>query len=70
MRYSHSATLVPPAQAEAQYDLTLDEEIKSYTEQYSETRVVWPQPATDGLIPQRDLSGNPEPRPNGFQTTR
>ena len=68
MRYSHSATLVPPAQAEALYDLALDDEVTIKTEKQHDVRVDWPRPATVGRVPQRVLSGNPERRTNRFQT--
>lgn len=68
MRYGHGAALVPPAQAEALYDLSLDDEETTAKDEQQDIRVDWPQPAIVERVPRRVLFGNPERRTNRFQT--
>lgn len=69
MRNTNLATLVPPAQAEAIYDLSLDEEIETIAEPNNQIKVDWPHPATDGRVPQRALFESPVRRTNKYQTS-
>lgn len=70
MRYSHPAALVPPAQAEAQYDMALDaDEVKQTNDLTgSRVRIVWPQKANVAPTPRTALSGSLEQRPSVFRT--
>ncbi len=72
MRYSHPAALMPPAQAEALYDLALDEQeiTLQRDKSVSTARVAWPNPANAALAPRRVLSENPARRSSVFQTNR
>ncbi len=72
MRYSHPAALMPPAQAEALYDLALDEEELTLQRDdvVSTARVAWPHPASGALAPRRVLSESLARRSSVFQTNR
>jgi hypothetical protein len=70
MRYSVSTAWLPPAQAEAQYDMTLDDESDKQIDDTikEEPTIEWPTKTNGGRTLRRVLSGNPERRPSDFQT--
>ena len=68
MKLSYTAALVPPAQAEAIYDLSLDGETTGIAEQASNTRIEWPHPASAEQVPQRVLFESPVRRSNTSRT--
>ena len=71
MRYTISGALLPPAQAEAQYDMTLDEEGCRQiddTIKEEEPSIEWPKKTNGGRVLRKVLFGNPARRPSDFQT--
>lgn len=70
MRNTNTIQRVPPAQAEAIYDLSLTDETRVISEGNNLVRVNWPHAASDVQVPRKALFESPVQRTNISQTSR